>query len=95
MLSALAFLTLGGCGSTAPVDLAPPKIVIPDPPAAAMAYCADPQDVPEPGTMNGAQKEALVTTDRLNFADCGRRHYVLVKWAEGQIAAFAQSGAGT
>ena len=92
MLLAATFLTLGGCGSTGSIE--PGKIALSGPPASAMIYCADPVDIPAPSTMNGARKEALVATDRLNLADCGRRHYVLIQHVRAQQAAFAQTGGG-
>lgn len=62
---------------------------IPPPPVAATIPCERPQRADgDPAEMIGREREAAWTADRINLANCGAQHWVLIRWAEGVMAAF-------
>lgn len=54
-----------------------------------MRYCEPPQPAPaDLEALTAGEQGALWEADRINLANCGANHYVLIQWAEGVVAAF-------
>ena len=85
---AAAFL-LASCSASSEF-LEPTAIDLDGPDEASLLPCEPAQSAPDDlAALNAGEQGALWEADRINLANCGAQHWVLIQWAEGVLAAFA------